>query len=95
MKYFHSVHGACIYLWYQPGLNPVTHGEIFLVLHYIPAWVRKVTNCLLLLKFLCIYKKKKLFVPSMARLENLGGWSPRLEFQLCLVSKIIGNGLQK
>ena len=30
-----------------------------------------------------------------ARLENLGDWSPRLDFQLCLVSKIIGNGLQK
>ena len=54
---------ACIYLWYQPGLNPVTHGEIFLVLHYIPAWVRKATNCLLLLKFLCIYKKKNCLYP--------------------------------
>ena len=37
----------------------------------------------------------KLVLVYLARLENLGGWSPRLDFQLCLVSKIIGNGLQK
>ena len=47
-------------------------------------------------------KKKKIFQTAYSkihgytsRLENLGGWSLRLDFQLCLVSKIIGNGLQK